>query len=62
MMVEFKESLLLQPNPSSHIFVYLIIITVLSDYYDMDVVQGVNPSTSATFALVNFHQIQFQVY
>ena len=62
MVAEFNESLLLQTDPSSHILVYLIILTVLLAYYDVDGVHDVNPSTSATFALVNFCQMHFYVY
>ena len=56
MVAEFKESLLLQTDPSSHIFDLLIILTALLGYYDVNGVQDINPSTSATFVLVNFCQ------
>ena len=59
MVAKFKESLLLQTNPSSHISVYLIILTVLLAYYDVDGVHDVNPSNSATFTIVNFRQMYF---
>ena len=59
MVVEFKESVLLQTDPSSHMFDLLIILTVLLGYYDADGVQDINPSTPATFALLNFCQLDF---
>ena len=41
-MAELKVSLLLKTNPSSHIFVYLMILTVLLADYDVDGVQDVD--------------------
>ena len=62
MVVEFKEIVLLQTEPSSHIFDLFIILTVLLGYYDVDGVQDVSPSTSGTFVIIHFRQMHFYVY
>ena len=56
MVAEFKEIFLLQTDPSSHMFNLLIILMILLDYYEVDGVQDVNPSTSEKNSFANLRQ------